>query len=122
MSGSTHQGQATWTPLHLELMLHHHAIAEPFPQDTFTIVQYRQDLIDAGLLTINEESGGGFSSTQRGKGFVDLLCSTPPPVAIWVDPRFGKPVSRCESSLGVGVEREAQSSCTEWHTERTGEA
>ena len=78
-----------WTPLHLELLLHYHASPEPFPRENSCIIDYRARLMEAGLVASDSDAKASFVITDKGKCYVEMLCSEPLPIPkqIWVDPR-----------------------------------
>lgn len=69
---------AQFTQLHLEIVLHYHVSPEPFPRENSCIAEYRSHLIADGLV---EEESSQFRITDKGKVFVEMLCSTPLPTS-----------------------------------------
>jgi hypothetical protein len=82
--------QTLWSPLHLELVLHHYCSSSPWRGSSPVAPAYTNDLIAAGLLiekNLDPGTPDNITITPRGKAFVDILCQTPIPVQRWADPR-----------------------------------
>jgi hypothetical protein len=77
------------TPLHLEIMLHAYAHADPVPRSHAPAVQrFVHDLEDEGLLDTQFPLGAlHVRATEKGKAFVAMLLNTPMPEQAWVDSR-----------------------------------
>ena len=71
------------TPLHLEILMHHHVSPEPFPRDSYVIRSYRQYLIEVGLLGPGDEPQV-YTTTDKGKAWIKKALSTPMPTQKWV--------------------------------------
>ena len=76
------------TPLHIQLLLHCHAIAEPIPNRGAPAVEaYLRDLVDAGLIG-HAHTPSGFQATEKGRDYVYRLrevLSLPDPKTPLVD-------------------------------------
>jgi hypothetical protein len=73
------------TPLHIHLMLHFYAIAEPYipaPRSSIASVKFTQQLINMGLISVSETSENGFRCTERGECYVEALKKLPLPEAV----------------------------------------
>lgn len=73
-----------WTPYEIKLLLHLHTTPEPWPlahTDHYRSTMSRFESI--GLIDRTDFP----AVTWKGKALVDMWCSQPHPVAIWVDPR-----------------------------------
>ena len=77
------------SPLHLQILLHYYAIAEPYAANnpghanSLAVKAYTQDLIDKNLILADATSGSGYRVTERGEFFVSHICSLPLPVSGW---------------------------------------
>jgi hypothetical protein len=75
-----------WTPYVIGLVLHHHVSPAPFEyHHAPAYPEAIERLIREGILVSNGET---FETTELGQALVKLWCSTPIPVAKYVDPRF----------------------------------
>jgi hypothetical protein len=80
------------TPLHIKMLFHYHAVAEPYAMrhpehaNSAAVEEYRNDLLSANLIEPSDNSGSGFTTTERGRVYVDAICSVPWPVQKWVMP------------------------------------
>ena len=83
------------TPLHIQLLLHCHAICEPIKGDTATKGQYLIDLEQSGLIKPDEEAAGrptsGWVTTERGRAHIEQMLALPLPVMVWADFQ-GRPI------------------------------
>lgn len=76
------------TPLHIQILLHHHCTPTPFPQAGSPAGKnFTKELIARGLLDCDDEKPGRIRTTNKGKALVAMLCKTPDPVEAWLDPR-----------------------------------
>ena len=50
------------------------------------IVDSIVDFVRNGLLIPSEQNSSGFSATERGKAWVEMICSTPYPEQVWRNP------------------------------------
>lgn len=73
------------TPLHIELLVHYFSSCEPFPRENSVIGEYRENLVENGLIRSTMQ-GGKFSISEKGQVFVKSMCATPLPKqrTIWV--------------------------------------
>jgi hypothetical protein len=78
-----------YTPLHLEILIHYHSVVDPFPRENSVIIEYRAHLIRDGIVAPEARDKASFAITERGRCFIEMLCSTPLPIKkdIWADPR-----------------------------------
>lgn len=86
------------TPLHLQMLLHYHSRCEPYgkhePEHASSpaVAAYRSDLLRAGLIEVDGRApppgveSAGFTTTDKGRFYVDRLCSLPLPEATWIIP------------------------------------
>lgn len=74
------------TPYQIEILIHHHTSSARFERDNAplyaTIVR---QFIESGILETLPD--GSIRTTERGVCLVEMLCATPMPKMIWVDPR-----------------------------------
>jgi len=86
------------TPLHIQLLLHAHAICEPIESLTDTKNEYLNDLVKSGLIKPDEESAphptSGWMTTERGRAHIEQILALPLPVKIWAD-SHGRPIKLC---------------------------
>lgn len=79
------------TPLHIQLMLHYYAVAEPYAKNDLehatsrAVSDYTKELLEYGLI-VKDVGPSGFKSTDRGNAYVQMLCNLPLPVCKWVAP------------------------------------
>lgn len=79
-------GERHWTPYHIEIILHHHCSGARFPRaDAPAYGDTLQDLAQLGLIDWVE---GIPRTTPLGNALVEMWCSQPIPVAVYVDPRI----------------------------------
>lgn len=80
------------TPLHIELVLHYHAIPEQHPRHNApAVIKYTRDLLAVGLIE-EHSSASGYTTTLRGEAYIRMLLNTPLPEVRYVDPR--EPIKR----------------------------
>lgn len=74
------------TPNDVEILLHFHCSGIPHPRASAPAVRESiARFIDAGALT----HGGpaGYMTTAKGDAWVQMICDTPEPIHMYVDPR-----------------------------------
>lgn len=82
------KSMAKWTPLHLEIVLHAHSSAGPYPSaHSDAGHEAIQVLLADQLIEATRETPNSYRTTPRGKAFVAMLVNTPLPSASFVDPR-----------------------------------
>lgn len=78
------------SPLHIHLLLHYYALAEP-PNQRYcnrdAEKDYTDSLVGCGLIEFDVASPAGYTTTERGMAYVRMICNTPLPVSKWIDPR-----------------------------------
>jgi len=86
------------TPLHINILLWHHTRAEPYAKyepdhrNSPVVAAYRHDLQEAGLIKPDPQEhpegieGSGWITTDKGRAYVDALCSLPLPECKWIIP------------------------------------
>jgi len=73
------------TPLHLQMLLHYYAIAEPYAKndplhaESRAVSRYRDQLVSLKLIHEDPTSGSGYSCTERGFAYVEALKALPLP-------------------------------------------
>jgi hypothetical protein len=73
----------TMTPLHIQLLLHFYAIAEPYakhdPQhaESSAVRDYTENLVMMGLIYPDRISPSGYRATECGEAFIKRLLATP---------------------------------------------
>lgn len=78
------------TPAYIEVLLHCHCHCDDLPRrDAPVTVNALRDFADSGLIESSIQRDSGWQTTAKGKALVEMLCSTPLPVAAFVDPRAG---------------------------------
>jgi len=80
-------GERHWTPLHIKLMLHYFCVCEPWERQSKAATEYTASLVRQGLI-VPDDGASGYKATPLGAALVDMWCSQPIPVAIYVDPRL----------------------------------
>lgn len=82
------------TPLHIELLIHYHVSAGPWPRPSVASKQYTRHLLDWNL--IRADMGVGYRSTEGGAMLLDAMCALPVPrqtVQWTMDPAPGDPAA-----------------------------
>jgi hypothetical protein len=68
-----------FTILHMQIMMHHHALAEPYSirnlahANSQATIAYHQDLIRWGMLVAAPEWHSHFHTTPKGEAYIDAL-------------------------------------------------
>lgn len=76
------------TPNDIEVLLHVHCSPEPHPRQDAPAVESTIDaFLHSGLIEPRVRLAGMYTTTERGKMLVEMLCATPWPEQRWVDPR-----------------------------------
>lgn len=76
----------TMVPGQLHVMLWHYFSPAPYPQPTRCHGEWLANLHAAGLIDHNEDFEG-WSATDKGRAYVEMILQVPLPVMRWVDPR-----------------------------------
>lgn len=80
------------TPLQITMMLHYHALAQPYalhePQHARSpaVFEQRSSLIRDEMLALDPDSMSGYRVTERGRAYVEALCALPLPIKKWIMP------------------------------------
>lgn len=79
------------SPLEIMVALHHIVCVAPYhcPSPAYDEAVIR--LCQNGILKFEHAWGGDVVGTAKGRAWKELICATPFPVAVWVDPRRGAP-------------------------------
>jgi len=78
------------TPNEIEILIHCHVSSLPHPRADVPAVKEALDaLVENDLIVQHSGTDGVYSTTDRGKAHMQVLCSMPLPEKIWVVP-FGK--------------------------------
>ena len=82
------------TPLAIEVLLHSYYSPEPHPRRDAPAVR---EIIDSFLMMdvikpIPSWGEGAYTTTNKGRAWVQMICSTPLPVEAWIDPVTGEVV------------------------------
>jgi hypothetical protein len=80
-----------WSPMDLNIILHHYVTTEPFPNRSTTYAEKVITLVKSGLL--KRTDGDVPELTEMGFHFVELLLSTPRPKLVFIDPNTGKAIT-----------------------------
>jgi len=77
------------TPNDIEVLLHCHCIPRPHPRkDAPAVSESIKMFLDNGLIDISLEGGSDcYKTTEKGRFLVKMLCETPFPDQIFIDPR-----------------------------------
>ena len=75
------------TPLEIGMLFHFHTMLTPHPMiDNKLHNQVQQSFLHNGLIKVYGEIVEGiYTTTDRGRAHVEVLCTTPWPVCRWVD-------------------------------------
>ena len=76
------------SPFQIRIVLHANTTRDRFPQEAAPIYRETVKALKADGL-VDEDKDGLLSGTPRGAAYVHMICSTPFPVAGFVDPRTG---------------------------------
>lgn len=80
----------TFSPLHIQVILHIYAIAEPL-EKSFPMSSVLAEILDFcqhwKIIEKDSVALNGFRILPRGVKWVEMLCETPLPIQQWVDPR-----------------------------------
>lgn len=83
-------GSESWTPLHIELMIHYRCSAARFARpEAPAVIDYTQELIAHGLVEPVLEPRQyphDYRATEKGEAFLEMICRTPLPRLAWVTP------------------------------------
>ena len=75
-----------FTPFHIRLMINFYVTPMKHPQqDSPAGKEFVIELWSLGLIEEHFENESGYSATERGRIWIDMLCNTQPPKAIWAD-------------------------------------
>jgi len=78
------------TPNDLEVLLHYYVSPTPHPRLTASAVQESiSRFLTNGILEKSDVWDSGYTVTNRGKAWLEMLLATPYPVYVWADPRDG---------------------------------
>jgi hypothetical protein len=85
---SVASGSGSWTPLHIELMIHYCCSCSHFPRaDAPAVIDYTRQLIECGLVEETaDDPRRNYRATPMGEAFLELVCRTPLPRLAWVAP------------------------------------
>ncbi len=61
------------SPMHINILLHYHCRRVKYEPITLVSMEYTGHLVNAGLITPDDEDGG-YRSTIHGKRFIEQLC------------------------------------------------
>jgi hypothetical protein len=78
------------TPSGIEVALWHYCRCEPHLRlHAGAVIEAIDDMIELGMLEKApfDPQGTGYHMTEKGKAWIELLCATPMPKRIWIDPR-----------------------------------
>jgi len=73
------------TPHEINVLLHIHAIAEPFKPDSPAYEEAIESFTINGMIYKTDSSGSGYKTTKFGDAMVNMLCETP--LTVPADPR-----------------------------------
>lgn len=74
------------TPNEINVLLHYHVCPEQHPRaNSPAVVDATQKFLIDGIF--DSTGSGRITTTDKGKAFVQMLCETPYPKLVWVDPR-----------------------------------
>lgn len=73
--------QLHFTPLHIQMLLHYYAIAEPYAIRDFAhansdaVRRFREQLITWGYLRVSDECDSGYRPTAAGTSYIARICN-----------------------------------------------
>lgn len=83
------------SPFKMDVLMHYYCMAVPHPKVMSKGVQeYIHDLVEDGVMIMDEESGTGFRMTEKGYAWIQMILDTPMPISVWTDPRQTKQATR----------------------------
>lgn len=79
-------------PMKISMMLHFYAIVTPYAEhhptgNSEAYHEFVRDLLKEDMIKPDSTSGSGYKATDKGRAWVDMICSTPHPVLAWVCPK-----------------------------------
>lgn len=75
------------SPLEINYLLHLYCITGDYPFPSPAISDARNRFYDANLVVFFEDGFENLKLTAKGLKLVEMLCATPLPVNVYVDPR-----------------------------------
>ena len=77
--------QSNFCPLEINILMHIHAVAEPYWNPSQASEEYIAKFIGQGIVLKSDVAGSGYTLTDKGYALVCMILSTPMPM--WADPR-----------------------------------
>jgi hypothetical protein len=78
----------TFAPCDIEVLIWYHVRCEPHPTAYSPAVSSAlKRFIRDRILEPNELTGSGYTTTARGKKWLEMILATPYPELLWFDPR-----------------------------------
>jgi len=74
------------TPHDIRVLLHYYVSPEPYPTSPI-LSDTLQSFIQRGIISPHVDAESGFRVTPKGGKLVQMLCDTPDPINVWMDPR-----------------------------------
>lgn len=80
-------------PSSIEVIMHFYYSPEPHPRrNAPAVIAAIRDFLNEGLIVQSLWDKNLYSCTERGRMWVEMICATPYPQQVYVDPRDGKTV------------------------------
>ena len=79
------------SPYEIELLLDIHCSPAELPNAKVPLLDRTlNDFENEGLIVPDSSFDSGWTTTLRGEALVKMLCDTPMPKQVWIDPRSGE--------------------------------
>jgi hypothetical protein len=79
------------TPCAIEVAIWYYCRCEPHPRlHAGAVREAVNGLVEHGLMVERPACDSGYYFTEKGRAWIQMLCTTPLPVNIYVDPRTNK--------------------------------
>lgn len=75
------------SPSDIEVLLHCHTCPEPHPRLKAVAVEEALAMFEDCDMISKVGRADIYTTTAKGKMFIRMLCETPAPIEIWIDPR-----------------------------------
>lgn len=78
------------SPAVLSVLIHCHALVEPLPESAVHGGTVKWFLEEGIIEPCPRDRSCGYTTTERGRKWLDMILATPMPVSRWIDPREEK--------------------------------
>jgi len=79
------------SPSDLEVLIHYHCDPYQYPRyDDHVVVEATKKFLQDDIIKVDNRSDSGYSTTEKGKAWINMILKTPHPVQCWVDENGNK--------------------------------